>query len=181
MASMWRDAPASVRPMLATTASAPLDSTEFVYEPKYDGIRAIAAIDSPKPRLWSRLGNEKTAQFPEVAAALEKWGRRLDRPVVVDGEVVALDAHGEPAGFQNLQRIHMNAERPAAERGVAFIVFDILRDGDEDLRPLPLRQRRARLEALFAGTRDSHLRISEQAVGDGREMHSRAQAGGWEG
>ena len=66
----WRDDPASVRPMLASTQPAPLDSPALAYEPKYDGIRALAAIDAGEVRFWSRLGNEKTKQFPEVAAAL---------------------------------------------------------------------------------------------------------------
>ena len=181
---MRPDDPASLRPMLATTAAAPLDSADFVYEPKYDGIRAIAAIQPTRGgavvRFWSRLGNEKTTQFPEVAAALQEWGRRLHRPVVLDGEIVALDERGEPAGFQNLQgRIHLKTDRQHRV-DVAFIAFDILRDGDDDLRPMPLRERRARLEALLRSS-DPHLRISEQAVGDGRALHVRAQAGNWEG
>jgi bifunctional non-homologous end joining protein LigD len=198
--------PASVRPMLATTAAAPLDSDEFVYEPKYDGIRAIAIIEPGRPsaepglrtknpvkhrayvgrvprsgpagpavHLWSRLGNEKTGQFPEAAAALEQWARGLDRPVVLDGEVVALDERGNPVGFQNLQRIHMH------DVAIAFVAFDLLRDGKEDLRDRPLRDRRARLESLLNGVRDPRLRISEQAIGDGRALHARAQAESWEG
>jgi bifunctional non-homologous end joining protein LigD len=125
--------------------------------------------------LWSRLGNEKTGQFPEAAAALERWARRLDRPVVLDGEVVALDERGNPVGFQNLQRIHMHGV------AIAFVAFDLLRDGTEDLRDRPLRDRRARLESLLEGVRDPRLRISEQAVGDGRAMYARAQAESWEG
>src|SRR5688500_2820995 len=167
-------APASVRPMLATTAAAPLDSAEYVYEPKYDGIRVIAIVDGGN-HLWSRLGNEKTGSFPEVVEALGKWARRLDRPVVLDGEVVALDERGNPVGFQNLQRIHMHGV------AIAFVAFDLLRDGTEDLRDRPLRDRRARLESLLEGVRDPRLRISEQAVGDGRAMYARAQAESWEG
>src|SRR5262245_22582806 len=101
--------------MLASPVEAPLDDASLVYEPKYDGIRAIAQID-PKSgaRLWSRLGNEKTKQFPEIAAALTKWAKKLKAPIVLDGEVVALDAKGEPTGFQRLQgRIHL-AEGPMA-------------------------------------------------------------------
>ena len=80
--------------MLATTAAAPLDSVEFVYEPKYDGIRAIADID-PKggARLWSRLGNEKTRQFPEIAAALARWAAKRKDPLVLDRR-----NHDEPCG-----------------------------------------------------------------------------------
>jgi bifunctional non-homologous end joining protein LigD len=162
--------------MLATTAAAPLDSAEYVYEPKYDGIRVIAIIEPGAAiRLWSRLGNEKTGSFPEVVEALDKWSRRLDRPVVLDGEVVALDERGNPVGFQHLQRIQMHDVR------IAFVAFDVLRDGGDDLRDRPLRERRARLERLLKGVRDPRFRISEQAVGDGRAMHARAAAESWEG
>src|SRR5215471_4479897 len=99
---------AALKPMLASLLDAPLDDPAFVYEPKYDGIRAIAEVGGRPVRLWSRLGNDKAAQFPEVAAALDRWGRRLREPVVLDGEIVALDPHGNPTGFQQRQgRIHL--------------------------------------------------------------------------
>jgi bifunctional non-homologous end joining protein LigD len=97
--------------------------------------------------------------------------------VLVDGELVALDDRGEPLGFQHLQRIHMTD----GGARVAYFLFDILRDGNDDVRPLTLGERRARLASLVAGMKDPRLRISEQVVGDGREMHARARAGGWEG
>jgi len=101
--------------MLASLEDAPLEDPQLVYEPKYDGIRAIAEVSPGGPiRLWSRLGNEKTSQFPEVVAALGKWARRQKQPAVLDGEIVALDADGRPAGFQQLQgRIHLS-EAPSA-------------------------------------------------------------------
>ena len=74
----------------------------LVYEPKYDGIRALVDITrrSRAPvRIWSRLGNEKTAQFPDLVAALTSFSKKLKGPVVLDGEIVALDDDGEPAGF----------------------------------------------------------------------------------
>ena len=89
--------------------------------------------------------------------------------------MVALDERGNPVGFQHLQRIHMH------DVAIAFVAFDLLRDGKEDLRGRPLRERRARLESLLEGVRDPRLRIGEQAVGDGRAMHARAQAESWEG
>src|SRR6185295_4188832 len=95
-------------PMLASLADAPLTDPDLVYEPKYDGIRAIAEVSADSVRLWSRLGNEKTRQFPEIAAALQTWAKKLKEPIVLDGEIVALDPHGEPTGFQQLQgRIHL--------------------------------------------------------------------------
>ncbi len=189
---MWRENPANVRPMLASIGEAPLDSPDFAYEPKYDGIRAVVAIEPKANRasvkFWSRLGNEKTTQFPELASAIERWARPLHRPVVIDGEIVALDARGDPCGFQNLQgRIHGAAaiRRGAAEAvggpTVAFVAFDILRDGTEDLRDRPLRERRARLESLFAGPPDPAVRISEHLVGQGKALRARAEQLGWEG
>src|SRR3954471_20185960 len=119
-----------ISPMLASLADAPLDDPQLVYEPKYDGIRAIVEIGADgRVRLWSRLGNEKTRQFPEIVAALEKWARGRAQPLVLDGEIVALDAKGAPAGFQQLQgRIHL-IEGEASPASTALIAFDILRDG----------------------------------------------------
>src|SRR5712691_9445789 len=100
-------------PMLASLGDVPLDDPRLVYEPKYDGMRAIAEVSpsrqvSAPVRLWSRLGNDKSLQFPEIAAALTRWGRRLKAAVVLDGEIVALDRRGKPTGFQGLQgRIHV--------------------------------------------------------------------------
>src|SRR5205823_6915339 len=133
---------ALLQPMLASLADAPLDDPQLVYEPKYDGIRAIAEIAPKGPvRLWSRLGNEKTNQFPEIAAALAKWARNRKEPLVLDGEIVALDDKGEPTGFQNLQgRIHLHdassqsSPTSASRSSVAFIAFDLLRDGKIDYR-----------------------------------------------
>jgi bifunctional non-homologous end joining protein LigD len=190
----WRDDPASIRPMLATLAEPPLTQAGLVYEPKYDGIRALVHVDRDQVRVWSRLGNEKTPQFPSIVQALQRWGARLKTPVLLDGEVVALDEHGRPAGFQRLQgRIHLTGarevERIDRQQPVAFIAFDLLRDGAEDLRGMPLTERRTRLEQRWAagggskgsGSSGGALRLSEQAVGDGRELHARALAEGWEG
>ena len=182
----WRGDVQAVRPMLATLEDAPLKSEGLVYEPKYDGIRAIVEIDPARRapvRMWSRLGNEKTAQFPDLVAALARWAKKLKGPVVLDGEIVALDEKGEPAGFQRLQnRIHLTESNSAAAAGrVALIAFDILRNGDEDLRPLPLNERRARLEQVFRNAGSPILRLSDVIAGDARALFQRALDRGWEG
>jgi bifunctional non-homologous end joining protein LigD len=185
----WREEPGKVRPMLATLAEPPLTGTGLVFEPKYDGIRALVHVaparGGAQVRLWSRLGNEKTSQFPAIVHALEQWGSKLKAPVLVDGEIVALDDKRRPAGFQKLQgRIHLSDARDVAriekQQPVAIILFDILRDGDDDIRGLPLTQRRARLEQRLGRTGDV-LRLSEQTAGDGRALHERALNEGWEG
>ena len=168
-------APAIARPMLASLADAPLDDPAFVYEPKYDGIRAVAEIAAHggPVRLWSRLGNDKAAQFPGIVAALRHWARRRKSPLVLDGEIVALDAKGLPAGFQSLQR--------RTDDACAFIGFDVLRDGATDFRGRPLVERRKALEHLFARTGSPILRISDMVHGDARALYARALASGWEG
>ncbi len=185
--------------MLASLTDASLNDPAFVYEPKYDGIRVIAEIAPAGKivRLWSRLGNEKTSQFPEIVAALAAWARPHREAMVLDGELVALDPDGRPAGFQRLQgRIHVK-EIVAARRKVrpkaavaaaspapvstALILFDLLKYGDTDWRGQPLTARRTALEKVVGKRRSSTIRLSDQVAGDGRALHARAQAEGWEG
>ena len=176
--------------MLATLAEPPLTGAGLLFEPKYDGIRALVHVppagDRDSVRIWSRLGNEKTAQFPSIVQALERLRKGLPGPLLIDAEIVALDEKGRPAGFQRLQgRIHLKGSRDVEQidkaQPVALIAFDLLRDGDDDIRGLPLTERRARLEARIGRHLSDELRISEQAAGDGRALHERARREGWEG
>ena len=144
-----------LRPMLATLAEAPLKQKGLVYEPKYDGIRALVEIvpsaKGAKARIWSRNGNEKTAQFPAIVRALEAAGRKLKAPVVLDGEIVgarrARPSGGVPAaaGPDAPHRRARDVERAEQAQPATFIAFDILRDGKADLTRLPLTERRKRL------------------------------------
>jgi bifunctional non-homologous end joining protein LigD len=180
--------------MLATAIESPseadLRNPALLYEPKLDGIRGLILLEPAQPTarvtIWSRLGNNKTNQFPEVVKGLKDFGRRLRKPVLLDGEIVALDKDGEPAGFQRLQgRMHLMGERDiareAAAQRAAFIAFDVLRDGVEDLRPLPLTDRRARLERIFGTSGSDTVRFGEYVAGDGRRLYQQALARGWEG
>ena len=186
----WREDPSKVRPMLATLSEPPLTGRGLLFEPKYDGIRALVQLDPARPRpdvrIWSRLGNNKTSQFPSIVAALGPLARSHRKSLLVDGEIVALDDKGQPAGFQRLQgRIHVTgaseAERLEQTQPTAFIAFDLLRDGTDDVRGLPLTERRARLEAAVRAHLSATLRLSEQVAEDGRSLHARAASEGWEG
>ncbi|HEX2344234.1 MAG TPA: hypothetical protein VHI98_27430, partial [Vicinamibacterales bacterium] len=118
MRSALRD---DLRPMLASLDDAPRVSPGLVYEPKYDGIRAIVEIKpqapSSKPQasqvqIYSRLGNEKTAQFPALVEVFQQIGRKLGGRLIIDGEIVALDKAGKPLGFQRLQgRMHLTGAK----------------------------------------------------------------------
>ncbi|MEO7192170.1 MAG: DNA ligase D [Vicinamibacterales bacterium] len=191
----WHEDPAAVRPMLASLEEPPLAATGLIYELKYDGIRALADVRPPrsaggKPAvaLYSRNGREKHAQFPAIVGALEAIARDLPGPVLLDGEIVAMDPKGGPLGFQHIQgRIHLTASRDvlAAEQAqpAAFIVFDLLRDGDEDLRPEPLAARRLRLQARIRPSAALRrlVRLSEIATDDGGALMKRARDEQWEG
>ncbi len=199
-----------LRPMLATLPSQTpsLTNKAYVYEPKVDGIRAIVEVlpplrenatggraGTPKPsvRFWSRNGNEKTPQFPDVVDGVGTWLKKITAPIVLDGEIVALDEEGRPASFQRIQhRIHVtvpgfNSRKQILspeEQPVAFVAFDLLRDGDRDLRPLTLAERRAHLEALFKAHKppaSKIVRLTEQSIGDGTALKKRAEAEHWEG
>jgi bifunctional non-homologous end joining protein LigD len=176
--------------MLATLAEPPLKGPGLIYEPKYDGIRALVHVpprnDSGGVRLWSRLGNDKTSQFPSLVRAIEPMRRSLRAPLLLDAEIVALDNKGNPAGFQRLQgRIHLTGAREVEQidkaQPVALIAFDLLRDGDDDVRGLPLSERRARLDAHIRPFLSAMLRISEQTLDDGTALDARARREGWEG
>jgi bifunctional non-homologous end joining protein LigD len=182
----WRENPANVRPMLATLAEASLSQPGLIYEPKYDGIRALVHVEPGRIQIWSRLGNDKTAQFPSIVKALTPIAASLKAPLLVDGEIVALDKAGRPAGFQRLQgRIHLkgsrDVERLDATQPTALILFDILRDGADDVRGLPLTERRKRLEERVRSALSDTLRLSEHVAGDAHSLHARAQKEGWEG
>ena len=185
--------------MLATLPASPpsLKDPAYVYEPKVDGIRAIVEVlpASPRPsvRFWSRNGNEKTSQFPDIVDAIGTWLKKISAPVVLDGEIVALDEEMRPAGFQRLQhRIHVTVPGyrsskpilPPDQQPAAFIAFDLLRDGDADLRSLPLVERRKHLEAVFKKHKPPSselVRLTPQVAGDGHALHKQAAEEQWEG
>jgi bifunctional non-homologous end joining protein LigD len=179
-----------MEPMLATLAEAPLVDPNLVYEPKYDGIRALVSVvprgRSVEVTIASRQGNDKTKQFPEVVEALRRWGEKRRVAALFDGEIVALGADGEPIGFERLQeRIHQTSgpevARLAGARPVAFIAFDLLFDGGDDLVGLPLCERRGRLEAALRNGVDSTLRMARQVRGDGTALMDEARKHSWEG
>ncbi len=172
--------------MLASTVEVPLVQPDFVYEPKYDGVRALVRVAPGRPvptvRLYSRAGNDKTSQFPAIAKALQRFALKLSEPLLLDGELVALDERGEPVGFQRLQgRINRKAVGAAEDAPSAFIAFDLLREGSHDLRGLPLTARRAALERVFGDPGSPLLRLSTQVGQDGRDLYREAMASGWEG
>ena len=172
-------------PMLASIGREIPHGEEWTFEPKYDGIRILAFVADGSVALLSRNGNAKTAQFPEVVAALSRLSRTRKRPFVLDGEIVALDDNS-PARFQQLQaRMHATDPRAIAahqtDHPVAYVVFDLLLDGDETLTKEPQHVRREHLLQLLIPPVPHVLRVSDSLSGDGEALIDRARAQGWEG
>jgi bifunctional non-homologous end joining protein LigD len=154
-------------PMLATLAQ--VDATEgadWLFEVKYDGFRAIAGLQGDRVALQSRGGKDLSLRFPSIVRALETLG---EHEAVVDGEIVALDAQGR----SRFQLLGQGVE----ER---FVIFDLLWLDGEDLRALPLEERRARLERLLARAKPP-LALAERVEGSANEALAEARRNEWEG
>ncbi|TDC11948.1 ATP-dependent DNA ligase [Actinomadura bangladeshensis] len=119
------------------------------YEPKFDGFRAVAMVDEAGAvRLWSRRRIAFNEAFPEVVAAVRA---QIPSGTVVDGEIVRWGPDGR-LDFGALQRRHVAGRRRtdlARSEPCHYVVFDVLETDGADLRPEPLRERRAVLEALL--------------------------------
>src|SRR6185312_13665171 len=112
--------------MLATPgAEAPMGDG-WSYEIKWDGIRGLVAVEAGRVRITSRLGNDLSGRYPELAALADA----VDVPVLLDGEIVAFDDTGRPSFEVLQQRMHVaDARRQAqfaAEQPVALMCFDVL-------------------------------------------------------
>lgn len=159
--------PRDVKPMLATLVDEPFHLAGWVYEEKYDGIRIIAEKDGARVRLITRNLIDRTADFPEVAAALAK----LSAPtLVLDGEVVIFD----PKGISRFQLFGDETHRRPV-----YVVFDCLFARGRDLRARSLAERRAVLEnELRPG---GPLQLARRLASDGFKAFEAARERGLEG
>ncbi|AKF04065.1 ATP-dependent DNA ligase [Sandaracinus amylolyticus] len=139
-----------IEPMLAKLGDAlPPEGAGWIYEPKWDGFRAIVFRDGERIYIQSRDLRPLDRYFPELSEPLRA---HLPERCVVDGEIVIASASG--LDFDRLQlRLHPAASRVAklaAETPASFVAFDLLWEGDRDLRDRPTSERRAALERALA-------------------------------
>ena len=181
--------PSRYAPMLAASAGTLPDRLEgWAIEPKWDGIRVIAEVSTRGVRLWTRNGNDKAPQFPEIVRALRALAED-GGPLVLDGEIVALDRRGRALRFQALQgRMHAESEetvaRNAAATTTAFVAFDLLAEGDRPLLSLAFAERRKALEARIPARRNAVVRRGESVrcgSAAAKRLFDRARTEGWEG
>ena len=158
-----------IEPMKAVLSDKPFSDPGWIFERKLDGIRCLAIKDGSGVSLMSRTGHRMNEQFAEVAAALE---REPAVDFVADGEIVAF--RDGITSFERLQQRHRKRVP------VFYYVFDLPRLDGEDLRPLALRERKARLRRAL----DFHgpVRFNPHRKGEhGEELYREACRKGLEG
>jgi bifunctional non-homologous end joining protein LigD len=165
-----------MQPMLATATAVLPRGTGWAYEFKWDGVRALLDVSNGGMRVYSRLGNEVTAAYPELASCAAKVEDGL-----LDGEIVAF-VDGRPS-FEALQsRMHVRskaeANRLAKQLPVTYVVFDVLRRFGVDLSQRSYEQRRATLERWLGD--DPGWTLSP-SFDDGAATESAARLNGLEG
>ena len=155
------DAPGRFRPVMLAVAIdeaadfPKLDPADFAAEWKWDGIRVQAVREGGVERLFSRTGDEIAATFPDLMAGLHFEG-------AIDGELL-VRRDGAVASFGDLQqRLNRKTVDPKmiAAYPAAILAYDVLALNGEDLRGLPLSERRRRLEAMVAGHAGDRLHLS---------------------
>ena len=170
--------PREIRPMLGTLVEKPFSDPDWLFELKWDGVRALAFVDEGDYRLESRMGHDMTDRYPELAPLPELLS---GRQMVLDGEIVVLDEKGR-SDFERLQsRMHVSkpSKGQIEQAPVVFYVFDLLYLNGYDLRPVALAERKRLLQQAMK-SRDP-LRYSDHVLEKGEELFELASRHGAEG
>jgi bifunctional non-homologous end joining protein LigD len=171
--------PKKLEPMLAEIGEAARSDPQWLYEPKVDGYRVIAFVQDGTVRLQSRGGIDLTVAFPEVVADLA--AQAVDS-MIVDGEIVALDASGQPSfnALQNRRELKTPQEVAAAQREapVVMLCFDLLHFAGTNLRGASYVDRRRYLSQCLLPS--AHLQLVH-ASDDAEKLYAASLASGFEG
>jgi len=170
--------PPRLAPMLAVSMDQPFSDPAWLFEIKWDGVRALTWITDGRVEMRSRTGRVITRQYPE----LEVLPQCLEaNQAILDGEIVVLEEHGH-SDFELLQeRMHVNlpSAKLLSTAPVTYYVFDLLYCDGYDLRETPLVRRKELLRRLL-DTRD-RVRYCDHQPEHGRELFSLAREQGLEG
>lgn len=169
---------AFIAPMLAT-AGRPFASEEYVFEVKYDGVRALAAVSATGWHLWGRGGADYTTRYPDLELL-----RRLPAGTTVDGELILLQ-QGLPDLHALLRRHALRQPAAIAHASrcspVGYVLFDLLALHGRCLLSTPLEQRRAALADLLGTMAEPALLYSAGVIGTGETFFERVVQAGHEG
>ena len=164
--------PRFVEPMKPRLVETPPTGGDWLYELKFDGIRAIAVKDGSKVHLLSRNRNELRTRFPEIADAVKKLSTQ---ECVIDGEIVALDEEGR-SSFQLLQAHEMEGRKSP----ICYYVFDLMQLDGRSLIKLPLTQRKEILAKICEDVGDP-IRFSGEIGADASKLLAEVKRRGLEG
>ncbi|MEE4095414.1 DNA ligase D [Pseudomonas viridiflava] len=164
--------PELLTPQLATLVDAP-PAGEWLYEIKFDGYRILTRIQGDEVRLFTRNGNDWTERLPELAKAIKALKLQ---DTWFDGEVVVLNDQGLP-DFQALQ----NAFEIGRSKDILYYLFDMPYLTGEDLREVPIEQRRDALKQVLGKQRSRLLRFSDAFRSGHKDIVESASAMGLEG
>jgi bifunctional non-homologous end joining protein LigD len=173
--------PETVAPMLAQIGKGdPPSGDEWLYEIKWDGVRALCYLDNGGLRMVSRKGNRMDRQYPELSILPHQINARQ---AILDGEIAALDARGVPS-FEKLQQRIMVADAASIalltrRHPVVLFLFDLLYVDGYDLRGAPLMERKRLLKELLKP--DDVVRYSDHFAGAGVDLLEAAKQQGIEG
>ncbi len=170
--------PAKLLPMLSTLTEKPFSDARWLFEIKWDGVRALTWLRNGKVEMRSRKGNVITAQYPDLASLPLHFDAE---DALLDGEIVVLEPDGR-SSFERLQQ-RMHVERPTLglvrNHPVVYYIFDLLHCDGFDLRESPLRERKQLLKQLLAP--GGAIRYSDHQMQHGKELYALAQKNGLEG
>jgi bifunctional non-homologous end joining protein LigD len=167
-----------MQPMLLTSGAIPVDASRYAYEIKWDGVRALVAVERDKVRVTTRTGRDVSGSYPELAGLA---GQLQGHAVLLDGEIVCFDEVGVPSFGRHQQRMHVVTPNPALVTRVPAVVclFDLLWIDGESLVDTAWTQRRARLEALEL--RGPAWQTPACSIGDPAPIQAVVEAMGLEG
>jgi bifunctional non-homologous end joining protein LigD len=170
--------PARMAPMLATLSERPFSDPDWLFEIKWDGVRALAWIENGKLTLRARSGSDITSQYPDLAGLPEALS---GHQAILDGEIAVLDGRGR-SDFEKLQRrlhVHNPAPKLVSEYPVVYFVFDLLYCDGYDLRAAQLLERKRLLQRLFRNS--DRARFSDHQIEKGKELFELAKQNELEG
>jgi bifunctional non-homologous end joining protein LigD len=158
-------------PMMATLVDAPFSREGWLFETKWDGYRAIADVQKGKTELYSRNHLSFNKDYATVVGALDK----LPHDAVLDGEIVVLKKDGT-SDFQSLQNYKND---PSGN--LVYVVFDMLELDGQDLKAMPLIQRKELLQEVVSQLDSKTVLYSDHVLNTSDELYAKAKKSGWEG
>lgn len=166
-------------PMLATAVKDPFDDDRWIFEPKWDGVRALVTCSVEETMLVSRNKRDISATYPELAKLHD---RVVAIDAIIDGEIVAMQK-GRPS-FERLQsRINLqnrhDIERAMKQIPVTFVAYDVLYMDGRSLLKTPLEERKEILEAAIVPS--DRVQVSPVVRGEGTTLFEAARAQQLEG